>query len=81
MESATVRAEGAQAIELEYLGAIVEELDALLRMTYTAGSGKRAPWKPVRVPRPKPEGAAPTKRREPTPEEMLAILGGGRNGG
>ena len=59
------------------LVAIVEELDALLRLTYQAAAGKRAPWKPVKIDGPRPEGTP--ARREATPEELLAMLGGRRN--
>jgi len=62
------------------LAGIVEELDALLRLTFQANSGKRAPWKPVRVLPPRPEGA-PTAKREASPDELMQILGGGVTNG
>jgi hypothetical protein len=70
-----VRAEGAWSPESSYLVAIVEELDSLLRLTFQSSSGKRAPWKPVQIPRPKAEDQAAAHRREATPEELLGLLG------
>lgn len=72
-DGATARAEGVWPDSTELLAGIAEELDALMRLTYQAASGKRAPWRPLRVPRPRPEDA-PAKR-EPTLEEMLGFLG------
>lgn len=73
IEGATARAEGTWPESTELLAGIFEELDALARLTYQAASGKRAPWRPVRIPRPRPEGE--TAKRPPTPEEMLEALG------
>ena len=81
-ESATVGAEGAWAMQVELLAAIVEELDGLMRLTYQAAAHKRAPWRPVHVRRPVPEGeGGHLARREPTPAEMIGVLAGGNGRG
>jgi hypothetical protein len=73
-DAAVVRAEGAWSPEASFLVAIVEELDALLRLTFQTSAGKRAPWKPVQIPRPRSEDE-PAGRREASPEELLGLLG------
>jgi hypothetical protein len=72
-DGATARAEGVWTDATELLAGIVEELDAHLRLTYQAASGKRASWKPLRVPRPRPEGSL--AKRQPTPDELLSLFG------
>ena len=72
-----MRAEGAWSPDVEMLASIVEELDALLRLTYQASAGKRAPWKAVRISRPRPEDERAVERREADPDELLRILTGG----
>jgi hypothetical protein len=81
-DGATARAEGIWPERDELLAAIVEQIDALARLTYQAASGKRAPWRQLKVPRPRPEGpVAPP--REATPEEVARMFGLGvpPNGG
>lgn len=77
LEGAVARAEGAWGDEVELQAVIVEEIDALMRLTYSAHSGKRAPWAPLEVPRPGAAAGQPRARREATPDELAAMFGGG----
>lgn len=73
-EGATYRAEAGWSDLTTLLAVVVEQLDALTRLTYSAHSGKSAPWDPIHVPRPVPSGPAPP-RRPPTAEEMASMFG------
>lgn len=65
------RAEGVWGDDLELLAAIVESLDGLARLQYATGTGKRAPWKPLHVPRPGERSSSPAAA---TPARMRALI-------
>jgi hypothetical protein len=72
------RAEAGWDDPVALLAALVEQLDALTRLTYSAASGKSAPWDPIRIPRPgsSPDAPSSRPRRAPTPDEMRELMGG-----
>ena len=81
-EGSVARAEGVWPDETELAAIIAEELDALIRLIHQAFGGKRAPWKPLSIPRPKPIGPPPepkVRREARDVNELLgALLGGAR---
>lgn len=66
------RAEGVWHDELELLAAIVEQLDTLARLQYSAATGKRAPGRPLHVPRPGDAGASSSASS--TPARMAELI-------
>lgn len=70
---AVYRAEAGWDDGTSLVALLVEQIDALTRLLYSAHTnGKRPPWDPVVVPRP---ATAPVERRAPTAAEMAEWLG------